>query len=112
MDNEIFKRIKEFTVEETGVRERNVTETASLENDLGIYGGDGVDYITAFSKRFDVNISKFMAADYFSNEGVDFVTPIVELFTGKEGREKKSLTIGHLVKAVEAGRLDDEIINS
>lgn len=112
MSNEIFEKIKEFTVKQTGVKEKDVTEDASLENDLGIYGDDAVDYIIAFGKKFNVDISKFLAADYFSDEGIDVIGPAVRLFTGKKEKDKKELTIGHLEKAVIAGRLDEEIINS
>jgi len=112
MKNEIFENIKEFTVKQTGVEKEEVTEDASLENDLGVYGDDAVDYIIAFGKKFNVDVSKFMAADYFNAEGIDFIGPIVRVITGKEKAPKKVLTMRHLEKAVMAGRLDEEVINS
>ena len=66
MKDEIFNRVKSFVIKAASVNENEVTVEASLENDLGIYGGDAVDFIVAFSKEFDVNVSKFMAAEYFS----------------------------------------------
>ena len=112
MRNDIFESIREFTVKQQGVNERDVTQNASLENDLEIYGDDAIDFLVAFSKKFNVDISKFKAADYFSPEGVDVVGIIVRLFTGKKKKEKKELTIGHLEKAVIAGKLNEEIMNS
>jgi hypothetical protein len=47
-----------------------------------------------------------MAADYFKPEGLD----ILGFFS--KGIPRKNLTVGHLEKAVIAGRLDEEVINS
>jgi acyl carrier protein len=112
MGNEIFESIKEFSVKQQGINESDVTQNASLQNDLGIYGDDAIDFLVAFSKKFNVDISKFMAADYFNPEGVDVVGTIVRLFTGKKKKEKKELTMRHLEKAVRAGKLDETIMNS
>ena len=112
MSSEIFEKLKEFTVEQAGLEEKEITENASLENDLGIYGDDAIEYLVAFGKKFNVDISKFMAADYVSAEGIDIIGPVVRLFTGKKEKTRKDLTIRHLEKAVLAGRLDEEVINS
>lgn len=112
MSSEIFESIKKFTVKQTGVSDDEVIEDAELESDLGVSGDDAVDYIIAFGIEFKVDVSKFMAADYFSPEG-DFILPaIIRMFTGKKKRKTKELTIRQLEKAVKAGRLDEEVINS
>jgi acyl carrier protein len=112
MGNKIFERIKEFTVEQMGLNEKDITEDAGLEIDLGIYGDDAIEYLVAFSKEFNVDITNFMAADYFSGEGIDIISGITRLFTGKKEKQKKELTMRHLEKAVIAGKLDEEIINN
>jgi acyl carrier protein len=112
MDTEIFEKIKKFTVTQTGVREGKITEDAELENDLGISGDDAVEYLIAFSKEFNVDISKFMAADYISPEGDSILPAIIRVFTGKKHPKQKELKIHHLEKAIIAGRLDEEIVNS
>jgi hypothetical protein len=57
-----------------------------------------------------------MAADYFKAEGgVDFITPLINLFKKnkvKLNKATKTLTLGHLEKAISVGRLDEEVINS
>lgn len=103
MNEEIFEKIQAFIVERIGVDELEVTTNASLQNDLGIYGDDAIDFFIAFGREFNVDVSKFMAADYFNGEGVD-------IFGLRN--PKKPFTVGHLEKAVIAGRLDDEVINS
>ena len=112
MSDKIFNRIKKFVVNQAAVREDDVTEYASLEKDLGIHGDDAVAFIIAFGNEFNVDVSKFMAADYFSPEG-DFILPaIIRFFTGKKKQKQKDLKLKHLENAVAAGRLDEEIINS
>jgi acyl carrier protein len=112
MSSEIFESIKKFTVKQTGVSDDEVTEGAGLENDLGVSGDDAVDYIIAFGKEFKVDVSRFMAADYFSPEGDSILPAIIRMFTGKKHPKQKELIMRHLEKAVIAGRLDEEVINS
>jgi acyl carrier protein len=113
MSNELFNRIKDFTVNQSAVEENDITENALLETDLGIYGAEAMDYIVAFGKHFNVNVSKFMAADYFSDEGGLKLFPwMVKLFGIKRESRKKELAIRHLMKAVEEGRLDEDVINN
>ena len=110
--SEIFERIKKFVVKKIGVDEEEVVRNASLQNDLGIYGDDAVDFLVAFGKEFQVDVSNFMAADYFKPEGIDVLGSIENLFTKGSINQRKDLKIAHLEKAVIAGRLDEEVINS
>jgi acyl carrier protein len=87
-------------------------ENAEMENDLGIRGDDAMDFIIAFGTEFNVDISDFMAADYFSPEGDSILPAIIRMFTDKKHPKQKGLRIRHLEKAVIGGRLDEEIINS
>lgn len=110
---EFFNRVKQFTSKQQGLDEKDITEDACLEKDLGIYGDDATEYLIAFGKEFNVDVSQFMAADYFSPEGLDFIDSFIKFFTGKKKNKqpKKELTIWHLEKAVIAGRLDEDVIN-
>jgi acyl carrier protein len=112
MKKGIFESVKEFTTKQSGIKEDKIKEDASLENDLGIYGDDAVEFIIAFGKEFNVDVSRFMAADYFSGEGIDFINPLIRGLAGQRVPKKKILTIRHLEKAVESGRLDEETINA
>ncbi|WP_276504407.1 DUF1493 family protein [Terrimonas pollutisoli] len=112
MNNEIFDRLKRFTIKQAAVTEKEVTENAGLENDLGVSGDDAVEFIIAFGKEFNVDVSKFMAADYFSPEGDSILPAFIRMVTGKKHPKQKELTIKHLEKAIIAGRLDEEVINS
>jgi acyl carrier protein len=103
MSEKIFECIQAFIVNQVGVDEAEVTRDTSLQNDLGIYGGDATDFFISFGKEFSVDVSEFMAADYFKADGLNIFS--IE-------KKKKPLTVGHLEKAVIAGRLDEETINS
>jgi acyl carrier protein len=64
-------------------------------------------------EKFKVDVSNFMAADYFTGEGVDLVGGLIRLFTGKNSASGlKVLTVNDLTKGILAGKLDEEVIAS
>ena len=97
-----------------GKYKKPITLETALENDLGITGDDAVEFIIAYGKEFNVDVSKFMAADYFDAEGYDIVGPLIRWITRNKKPQKqlKILTLGHLEKGIIAGKLDEEVINS
>jgi len=112
MNDEFFARLIKLIVDQSGVYEKEVLREASIEDDLGIYGDDAIDLLVAYGKEFNVDLSRFMAADYFSPEGDAILPAIIRAFTGKSKPVRKVLTVGHLEKGIHAGRLDEEVINS
>ena len=112
MTDILLEAIKQFTEQQAGKDVTGITENSSLEKDLGIYGDDATEYLLAFGKTFDVDVSNFMAAEYFSAEGHDIFAAIARLFTGRKGPTRKEFTIKHLMKAVDAKKLDEDVINS
>lgn len=112
MNEEVFDKLKVFIVKQASVEDEEVTIDADIEDDLGITGGDAIEFIVAFSKEFKVDVSHFMAADYFMPEGDIILPAIIRTITGRKKKKQKELIVAHLVKAIIAGRLDEEIINS
>jgi acyl carrier protein len=108
MNNEIFSKLKSFIIKQAVVEEEEVTEDAQIEDDLGVTGDDAVDFIIAYGKAFNVDVSNFMAADYFGAEGGIHLST----FFGSNKRQRKTLVVKHLERGILAGRLDEEIINS
>jgi acyl carrier protein len=107
-----FERLKAYVVERTGVEPDEVTLDARLYNDLGIYGDDAVELLVGYGIFFNVDVTKFMAADYFRGEGDLILPALIRFLTGKRPESgKKVLTIAHLEKGIVAGRLDEEVIN-
>ncbi|MBE9599489.1 DUF1493 family protein [Pedobacter sp. MC2016-24] len=102
----------QFVKEKTFVNDIDINMETRLEDDLGVYGDDAVEFIIAYGKYYNVNISNFMAADYFNGEGLNVLNSLIGIFKKEKKASKKALTVGHLYKAILAGRLDEEVINS
>ena len=112
MNEEIFKRLKSFIIDQACVEDDEVIPEAKLEDDLGVTGDDAVDLLLAYSKTFNVDVTKFMAADYFDAEGDPILPAILKMFIGKKKRKNKVLTVAHLEKGIMSGKLDEHVINS
>jgi acyl carrier protein len=104
--------LEAFIVEMSGIRKEKVTSEARLLYDLRITGDDAVELLIAYGKEFNVDVSNFMAADYFEPEGDPILPAIVRWITGKPNPIMKVLTVDDLEKGIIAGKLDEDIINS
>lgn len=93
-NNEVFSRIVNFVILHRWYYDFPLTRTTELYKDLLIYGDDAEEFLQAFSKEFNVDISNFNIGEYFLNEGVHFF-----------GKKKKVLTLADLEKAIETGKL-------
>lgn len=96
-----FDKIEEFVKKERGKYRKPLTQKTTLEQDLKITGDDADEFIIAFGKEFNVNISKFDFGKYFNDEGG---MSVLFVLLGKRTK-KPPLTLGGLEKAVEAGEL-------
>ena len=112
MNEELFNRLKAFVVDQAGVEDYEVIPEAKIEDDLGVTADDAIDFLLAYSKTFNVDVTRFMAADYFDGEGDVILPSIIRMFTGKKKVKNKVLTVAHLVKGILAGMLDETVINS
>lgn len=112
MNVDLFSELQEFVVKKGGVDYEEVTRDAKIEEDLGIYGDDAMEFLKEYGKKFSVDISRFMAADYFSPEGDIILPALIRMLTGKKKKKTKHLTIEHLQKGILAGKLDEDVINS
>ncbi|GAB3025227.1 hypothetical protein GCM10027051_32390 [Niabella terrae] len=112
MSEEILDKLKAFIIKEAAVEDEEVIRDAQIEGDLGVTGGDALDFLITYGKTFNVDLTKFMAADYFYGDG-DLILPAINrILAGKNKKRNKILTVQHLEKGILAGRLDEEIINS
>ena len=92
-------------------KKKEINRDTKLVVDLKITGDDADDFFMAFAKEFDVDISGFKIGDYFGNEE-DFVSSAIKDLFRNKYKGRKSLNIGQLEKAIIAGRLDEDVINS
>jgi acyl carrier protein len=56
MSQDIFNRVKKVTVEQLGVKEEEVVETASFQDDLAADSLDVVELVMAFEDEFGIEI--------------------------------------------------------
>jgi len=111
MNDGVFEKLKEFTLKEAYISRVPLDRETKIERDLGVTGDDAIEFIVAYGKQFNVDVSKFMAASYFKGEGLDIISPIVEIFSGEKQSKRKELTLGDLEKGIIAGRLDEDVLN-
>lgn len=110
--NQLFEKLKMFVIKQSAVSESEIiNENTSIQNDLGIYGADAVEFIIEFGKEFNIDISNFKISDYFKDEGDQFFNTLIQFFLKKETNKKKDLLVKHLLKAVMIGKLDETCIS-
>jgi len=97
-NNTLSEDIKGFISEQTGISAKRISKNSRLEKDLKIYGDDAFELIKAYSKRFDVDVSEFNIANYFSPEGGTFLYRLIN-------PAKNSLTVSDLENGVIKGKL-------
>ena len=103
LNEDMFQQLIAFIRSEIREDGHPITRNTLLEDDLGVTGDEAGELIANFSKRFNVNIDKFIFDSYFYDEPGVFNLP---------NRKIKPFRISHLEKAIIAGKLDDEVINS
>jgi acyl carrier protein len=54
--NEVLARVKKVTVEQLGVKDDEVVETANFQDDLGADSLDVVELVMAFEEEFGIDI--------------------------------------------------------
>lgn len=91
IDKELIKFIEKLW----GIFDFKLKATTSIENDLGISGEDGVEFIKKYSITFNVDISNFVFSDYFYPEATFLM----------DYKEVKELTLGDLEEGVLKGIL-------
>jgi len=69
MDSKLFEQIQQFVRDERGRHRFPLTFETTLEGDLKITGDDANEFIIAFGKKFNIDVSNFDLARYFGGEG-------------------------------------------
>lgn len=112
----VFQRIVHLIETLHGGGDPPITRATRIEADRGCTGDDAYELMEAYAATFHVDLADFQYRDYFHGEGMDPFMGIEGLFKWIAGgfrplpNDKKELTVGHLVKGVLAGRLDEAVI--
>jgi hypothetical protein len=97
-----FPELISYLKEKSGEHNMPIERQTLIEDDLGVTGEDAYDLIVQISKMYQIDITGFDFAKYFNDEPLIFLSDRMVL----------PFTVGHLEKAIIAGRLNDEIVNS
>ncbi|MDT9498690.1 DUF1493 family protein [Capnocytophaga canimorsus] len=98
MVNTDYNKLYALIFEVTNQQVTEADDSFRLEEDLGIYGDEAVDFITRYAEMFQVDVSEFPVYEYFNLE-----TDSVSLFFRKLLgflKKKKTLTIFDLKKGI------------
>lgn len=98
MVNTDYKKLYTLIFKVTNRRVTEADDGLRLEEDLGIYGDEAVDFIAQYAETFQVDVSQFPIYEYFNME-----TDAVSLFFRKWlgfSKKKKTLTISDLKIAI------------
>lgn len=75
MSQDILNRVKKVTVEELGVKEEEVVETASFQDDLGADSLDVVELVMALEDEFGIDIPDEEVGEIKTvGNAVDYIT--------------------------------------
>lgn len=99
MKHPISEKLEQFIERERYKYSFPLTLDVEVEKDLKITGDDAVEFILAFGKEFDVDVSHFPLSDYFDGEGLDTIGLIISLFR-KKTKNKKVLKLKDLDDAI------------
>jgi hypothetical protein len=97
------ENLVEFVCVELGVNPSRLSPNTRLHQDLGVDGDDGLDFMSAFSLRFGVNLSTFEVSQYFGPEGSG--NPFVYLwwFITRSWPKFVPITLSDLQSSIDAG---------
>jgi len=101
-----FAELVAFIRNKAGEHEMPITRETLIEDDLGVTGDDAAELLIELSKKYNFDIAKFKFRNYFYDE------PSILDVIGINNRKVKPFAVGYLEKAIIAGRLDEEVINS
>jgi hypothetical protein len=107
----LLEDLQKFVVEVRWKYDFPLQRETKIEKELKITGDDAVEFIEAFSQKFNVDITNFEFEKYFEPEG-DIILPAIIRFITREKKKKQAeLTLGNLESAIREKKLDEEVIN-
>jgi acyl carrier protein len=105
MNNEQLEEVKSFVAEFWREPKNRLSAETSVNDDLGMDGDDGVEFMQTFGERFSVDLSAFPHDKYFGPEASATPLPMIEgvvrrVTTGRWS-DLAPLTLRDLTEAVE-----------
>ena len=100
----ISEPLAQFVATELGVSAAQLSASTRLFHDLGVDGEDGREFMEAYGRRFDVDLSGFDHSRHFGEEAA--ANPIVWLwwFLTRTWPKVTPITLGELEQSLQIGR--------
>lgn len=110
MNTELLEEVIAFVAEFWHEPKSRLSPETSVNDDLGMDGDDGIEFLQAFSVRFGVDLSGFPRDKYFGPEAaanpISIIEGIIRGVTTGRCSNLAPLTLRHLADAVENGPLN------
>jgi uncharacterized protein DUF1493 len=108
MNMELLNEVIAFVAEYCEEPKSRLTADTSINNDLGMAGDDGLEFMQAFSQRFAVDLRTFPHDKYFGVEAaatpISIIAAMIRWLTMGKSSKLSPLTLRQLAEAVENGR--------
>jgi acyl carrier protein len=108
MNTELLEEVKAFVAEFWYEPKGGLSAETSVNDDLGMDGDDGVEFMEAFSVHFGVDLGAFPHDRYFGPEAaanpISIIAGIIRRVTTGKWSDLSPLTLRDLVEAVENRR--------
>jgi acyl carrier protein len=105
MNSELLEEVKAFVAEVWYEPRRGLAAETSVNDDLGMDGDDGVEFMLAFAERFSVDLASFPHDKYFGPEAgatpLSMVEGIIRRVTTGKWSDLAPLTLRDLAEAAE-----------
>jgi len=99
----ISDALRAFVAEELRLNPDKLNETDRLQHDLGLDGADAAKFMGKFAAHFDVDMTRFVFADYFGKESLGCLPMwIVWIVIPPLRPDIRPLTLADLQKSVRA----------
>ena len=102
MEEITWDALVEFIRNVTRKYKKPIDRETTLEEGLGVTGEEAAELIQQFADKFGVDTTDFIFTRYFYDEPPFF----------EQGGPKQPLTVGDLERAIQAGRLDESVIQA
>ncbi|MGJ4923602.1 DUF1493 family protein [Bradyrhizobium sp. HKCCYLRH2060] len=103
--DQLLQKILDFVRAETGTR-KQISDESDIAGDLGVDGDDAREFMLAFQRAFDVDLSGFEFDRHFGPEGLSLTRLVLTVLRLR--RPQLPLTIATLVDAARQKRWPNE----
>jgi len=107
--NLILLKVIDFIKEYDLVEPDEINSETLIDDHLGIAGDDAIDFMVAYSNRFNVAIDSFIYSKYFREEGGSLFSFLFSIWKNRKQvkkSEKYPLRVKDLVQGVLNGKIE------